>query len=78
MKIKMLKDAKGSSDGKVTEEFKKDGCYDVSDELAKAFLDLEVCEETKEGDEKKEGEEGKDDKALSGKDYANKSKGKDK
>lgn len=49
VKVKMLKNDKGASDGFTVQTYEKDKEYDVSEDLADAFLSTDSCVEI-EGD----------------------------
>lgn len=44
IKVKMLKDERGSQHGSVVEDFKKGKVYDVTEDLATAFLSTDSIE----------------------------------
>lgn len=70
MKIEMLKTTNGSNDGKFTETFEAGQTYNVSEDLAKCFLAMNVAKEIKK--ESTLPPLSIDSKAITGKNYQNK------
>ena len=78
MKIKMLETTQGSECGKFTKTFYEGELYEVVDSLGNVFVNIKVAELVIDESlvELKKVEEPLQNKAITGKDYKNKSKGK--